>query len=119
MKIADTEILPPGAYFRFITEWRWHKGYDFDVWWVNLEVDPVERGSKDPKAGFGYAYRIRDRKISSRPSTGELHPTVFTFCVETATQEYSTLHDAVKAGDLNSVERLIQEGARLRANALK
>lgn len=58
-KIAATGILPKGAKITFITGWQGFNDFDFDVWWVDLEV-PVDRG--------GFVFRIRDQKISSRPA---------------------------------------------------
>lgn len=59
-KIAATGVLPPGAGLSFTTGWQGFNGFDFEVWWIDLQV-PNERG-------LGYVFRIRDRKISSRPT---------------------------------------------------
>jgi hypothetical protein len=42
----------------FTTRWR-YSGYDFNVWWVDLTLMKTEKTF--------YTFRIRDRKISSRP----------------------------------------------------
>jgi hypothetical protein len=58
-KIADSRNLPRSAKLRFTTGWEYN-GYDFTVWWVDLDV---------AKDGGGYTFRIRDRKISCTPTT--------------------------------------------------
>jgi hypothetical protein len=59
-KIAETGQLPKGAKFSYTTGWIGYRGYDFDVWWVDLSIMTGE--------DKGYTYRIRDRKINSRPT---------------------------------------------------
>jgi hypothetical protein len=59
-KIVVTGMLPANATLTFITGWR-YEGYFFKVWWVDLSVMTGEK--------TGYTYRLRDRKISSRPLT--------------------------------------------------
>lgn len=58
-KIAETRRLPEGATLDYITAWSGFGGYNFTVWWVDLDIMTDERP--------GYTYRIRDRKIRSRP----------------------------------------------------
>jgi hypothetical protein len=60
-KIADSKTLPEGAKLSFTTSWGTFNGYDFTVWWVDLSVKTGKNS--------GYKFRIRDRKISSKPST--------------------------------------------------
>src|SRR5262245_56904516 len=59
--IADTGMLPLGANLRFTTRWTGYNGHDFVVWWVDLTIMKGEKA--------GYTFRIRDRKISSQPTT--------------------------------------------------
>ena len=59
-QIAATGKLPKGAQLEFTTGWRGYRGFDFDVWWIDLSI------STGPMSG--YTYRIRDRKLRSRPS---------------------------------------------------
>lgn len=59
-EIADTGQMLSDAELTFTTGWRGFNGFHFDVWWVDLSV------RKGGKFGFGYTYRLRDRKLSSR-----------------------------------------------------
>lgn len=68
-EIAESRILPPGAELRATIRWIGYNDYHFDVWWVDLRVGPVQRAQRDPVLGYGYVFRIRDRKIHSRPMT--------------------------------------------------
>jgi hypothetical protein len=61
-RIADTGRLPEGAELDFTTGWVGFRGYDFDVWWIDLTI------RTGPASG--YTYRIRDRKLRCRPSKG-------------------------------------------------
>jgi hypothetical protein len=47
------------ATLSFCTNWTGFNGYQFDVWWVDLNI----------KTGptTGYTYRIRDQKLRCRP----------------------------------------------------
>jgi hypothetical protein len=67
-KIAETLALPAGSRLDFTTSWKNYNGYDFVVWWVDLTVIDPSAGSDSTTAG-SYTYRIRDRKISCRPTT--------------------------------------------------
>jgi len=58
--LATTGLLPERADLRFTTRWIGFNGFDFDVWWIDLTIMKGEK--------VGYTFRIRDRKISSRPS---------------------------------------------------
>lgn len=58
-KIAETKQLPKDATLSFTTRWTGYRAYDFNVWWVDLEV------MTGPNSGYGF--RIRDQKISSEP----------------------------------------------------
>jgi hypothetical protein len=57
--IADTKKLPEGATLTFTTGWSGFNGYEFDVWWVDLNI----------KTGpsTGYTFRLRDQKLRCRP----------------------------------------------------
>jgi hypothetical protein len=57
--IADTKKLPDGATLEFRTKWPKFNNYEFDVWWVNLNIKTG--------ADAGYTFRIRDRKLRCRP----------------------------------------------------
>jgi hypothetical protein len=59
--IAETRQLPEGAELTFTTAWSGYNDLHFDVWWVDLSLSTGQ--------GTGYTYRIRDRKIRSRPLT--------------------------------------------------
>jgi hypothetical protein len=61
--VAKTGRLPDGAKLSFTTSWLGHNDFHFDVWWVDLHL-PTGPGT-------GYNFRIRDRKIRSRPLTPE------------------------------------------------
>ncbi len=61
--IAETGQLPAGSKLRFTTRWTTDR-LDFDVWWIDLDV---ETGPKQ-----GYTFRIRDRKLASRPLADNL-----------------------------------------------
>ncbi|MFN3650114.1 MAG: hypothetical protein ACK47B_11095 [Armatimonadota bacterium] len=65
-RVAETGRLPEGAEFRFITGWGGFRGFDFEVWWVDL----VLRTGPDKV----FAYRIRDQKLRSRPSPPPAEP---------------------------------------------
>jgi hypothetical protein len=60
-KITETRQLPKDARLTFTTGWDGHNGYHFNVWWVDLTIPIGDKG--------GYTFRIRDRKINSRPLT--------------------------------------------------
>jgi hypothetical protein len=63
-KIAETRTLPPRAELHFTTGWVPRlEGFHFTVWWADLSIMTGEHA--------GYNYRLRDRKISSRPLTEE------------------------------------------------
>jgi hypothetical protein len=57
--IADTKKLPEGASLTFLTRWPGFNNYDFDVWWIDLEIKTGPRS--------GYSFRIRDRKLRCWP----------------------------------------------------
>ncbi len=57
--IAETRKLPEGSRLTRTTRWSGYNGYHFTVWWVDLNIRTGEN--------TGYTYRIRDRKITSRP----------------------------------------------------
>jgi len=59
-KIADSGMLPPGAYLSYTTGWKGFNGYDFDLWWVDLTISTGKNS--------GYTFRLRDQKLSSRPA---------------------------------------------------
>ncbi len=69
-KIADTGRMPRGAFLRFIPGWLAYKGYDIDVWWIDLQIglekNPPEEGVWDSELVIP-ARRIRTRFIESRP----------------------------------------------------
>ena len=65
-KIADTGKLPAGAEFDFITKWTGYRGFDFDVWWVDLHLRTAPNS--------GYNFRIRDQKLASRPAPPQAAP---------------------------------------------
>lgn len=59
--IADTRKLPAGAALEFITRcWGRNDPYEFDVWWINLEI------MTGPDTGYGF--RIRHQMLRSRPA---------------------------------------------------
>lgn len=63
-KIAKSRKLPAGSELDFTTKWTPNSTVEFTVWWVNLNVsapNPEKEGSR-----VGYAFRVRDRRISSR-----------------------------------------------------
>lgn len=64
--ITETRTLPPGSEIDVTTGWNPGRGYRYTVWWVNLNVSAPNPDKEDSRVG--YAYRIRDRKLSSRPS---------------------------------------------------
>ena len=68
-EIAETGKLPPGSSLRFMQSWSGYNGFNFEVWWVDIQLSPVDRSKKDPVIGFGYSFRIRDQKIRSWPMT--------------------------------------------------
>lgn len=57
--IANTKKLPEGTTLTFTTKWLWPNEYEFDVWWVDLNI---KTGSDTE-----YTFRIRDRKLRCRP----------------------------------------------------
>src|SRR5262245_61220186 len=57
--IADTKKLPEGATLTFTTRWSGFNGYEFDVWWVDLNIRTG--------ADTGYTFRLRDQKLRCRP----------------------------------------------------
>lgn len=57
--IADTKQLPVDATLSFTTEWSGFNEFEFEVWWVDLNV------ARDQ--GVGYTFRIRDQKLRSWP----------------------------------------------------
>jgi hypothetical protein len=59
-KIIITRMIPAKAKLGFTNGWTYN-GYAFTVWWVDLSVMTGD--------ATGYTYRLRDRKISSRPLT--------------------------------------------------
>jgi hypothetical protein len=59
-RIADTGQLQKGSAIEHLNSWGVINGYNFDVWWVDLNIP-----SSDGKGG--YTYRIRDRKIKAYP----------------------------------------------------
>lgn len=59
-KVVTTGMMPAKASLTFTTGWG-YKGHKFRVWWVDLSIMTGEN--------TGYTYRLRDRKISSRPLT--------------------------------------------------
>jgi hypothetical protein len=61
-KVALTRMLPAKAKRDFTNEWLGYNGYSFTVWWIDLSIMTGDK--------TGYSYRLRDRKISSRPLTG-------------------------------------------------
>jgi hypothetical protein len=63
-RIASTGDLPFGADFRCITRW-YSNGYAIDVWWVDLLI------WLSPHDEAVYSFRIRERKVRSRPVTEE------------------------------------------------
>ena len=60
-KIVVTGMIPAKAKLSFTTGWSGYNGYAFTVWWVDLSIMTGDRAS--------YNYRLRDRKINSRPLT--------------------------------------------------
>jgi hypothetical protein len=63
-KVAETRTLPPRATLHFTTDWVPRlEGFHFTVWWADLSIMTGEHA--------GYNYRLRDRKISSRPLTDD------------------------------------------------
>ncbi len=60
-KIVETRKLPKDATLDLITRWQ-IEGREFDVWWVNLEIKTGEK--------TGYALRVRERFIKTRPFKG-------------------------------------------------
>ena len=58
--IINSRKLPEGASLGFTTGWSGYHGYDFTVWWIDLNVKTGPR--------TGYTYRIRSRLISSEPT---------------------------------------------------
>jgi len=59
--IADTRKLPARAALYFITRcWGLNDPYEFDVWWINLEIWTGP--------DMGYAFRIRHQMLRSRPA---------------------------------------------------
>jgi len=59
-KIGATGKLPKGAHFTLITGSTGYKGYDFDVWWIDLYVETG--GEKQ------HVFRIRNRFLRCRPA---------------------------------------------------
>lgn len=64
-EIAATGTLPDDAKLTFTTSWTGYRGFQFQVWWVDLSIklDPEKTGVR------GYTFRIRNQKISSRKMT--------------------------------------------------
>src|SRR5262249_53691656 len=60
--IADTKNLPEGATFEFITKCLGLNNHEFDVWWINLEINT------GPDTGYGF--RVRHQMLRCRPRTG-------------------------------------------------
>lgn len=56
-QIAESRWLPEGSQLSYKTKWLGHRGYSFDVWWIDLSIMTGER--------TGYVFRIRDQKIAS------------------------------------------------------
>lgn len=60
-KIAATRMLPSNAQLEFTNSWITRNGFHITVWWADLVIMTGEK--------TGYGYRLRDRKVSSRPLT--------------------------------------------------
>ena len=63
--IANTQILPRGAYLRFIPGLIAVEGYDIDVWWVDLQLD-LDKYPTDLADQPMHIHRIRTVFVSSR-----------------------------------------------------
>jgi hypothetical protein len=63
--IANTSILPRGAYIRFIPRLIAVDGYDIDVWWIDLQLD-LDKYPTDLADQPMHIYRIRTKFVSSR-----------------------------------------------------
>ena len=70
-QITETGILPAGSSLHVTTRWTGYNGYAFDVWWVDLTMSGIAKDTKSDiqKGTTAYTYRIRDRKLTSRPLT--------------------------------------------------
>ncbi|HCS55718.1 hypothetical protein [uncultured Rubinisphaera sp.] len=62
-EIAESQTLPDGAELSSCTGWTGYRGYQFQVWWIDLSIKTGENS--------GYTFRIRDQKISSRKMSQE------------------------------------------------
>ena len=60
-KIAESRMIPANATLEVTTRYYGNRGFDFDVWWVDLGI------MTGPTTGF--AFRIRDQKIRTRERT--------------------------------------------------
>ncbi len=69
-RVAEEKVLSPGMYFSRIPVLI-ADGYHYEVDWKDLSLTSLPVGTKDPKIGFGYNFRIRARWISSRPLTAK------------------------------------------------
>jgi hypothetical protein len=64
--IASSNMLPKGAYLRFIPGLMAVGGYDIDVWWIDLQLD-LDKYPTDLADEPMHTYRIRTVYVSSRP----------------------------------------------------
>jgi hypothetical protein len=64
--VARTAIVPKGCYIRYIPGLIGRNGYDFDIWWIDLQVE-LDKYPTDMADVPMYARRIRTTYISSRP----------------------------------------------------
>ena len=63
--IADTSVLPKGAYLRFTPGLIAVDGYDIDVWWIDLQLD-LDKYPTDLADQPMHTYRLRTMYVNSR-----------------------------------------------------
>ena len=71
-QITKTGILPAGSSLHVTTQWTGYNGYAFDVWSVNPTMSGIAQRIRNQicQERHDRLYlRIRNRKLTSRPST--------------------------------------------------
>jgi hypothetical protein len=63
--IANTRVLPKGAYLRFVPGLIAVDGYDIDVWWIDLQLD-LDTYPTDLADEPMHSYRLRTVCVNSR-----------------------------------------------------
>ena len=68
-RIAHTGVMPKGSFLRFISKRIALNGYDFEVWWINLQIELDKYPAELADVPL-YVCRIRTTYVSSRSHGG-------------------------------------------------